>query len=45
MAEMNVSGKPVVKVRFYRLRNRLKEKTAGIGNAQDQQTFIDEVAL
>lgn len=45
MAEMNVSGKPAVKVRFYRLRNRLKEKTAGIGHSPDHMMFIDEVAL
>lgn len=45
MGEMNVSGKPKVKVRFYRLRNRLKEKTAGLGHPSDLPMFIDEVAL
>lgn len=45
MAESHVSNKPAVKVRFYRLRNRLKEKTAGIGHGPDQLQFIDEVAL
>jgi len=45
MAEPGVSNKPTVKVRFYRLRNRLKEKTAGLGQSNDQLMFLDEVAL
>jgi len=45
MADANVPSKPAVKVRFYRLRNRLKEKTAGLGQLPDQPQFIDEVAL
>ncbi|MCH8685484.1 Hpt domain-containing protein [Pedomonas mirosovicensis] len=45
MADMSVSAKPAVKVRFYRLRNRLKEKTVGLGRPIDEPSYIDEKAL
>ncbi|MGK2285876.1 Hpt domain-containing protein [Pedomonas sp. V897] len=45
MAEMRVSNKPTVKVRFYRLRNRLKEKAVGLGPGADEVYYLDEQAL
>lgn len=45
MAEMRVSNKPGVRVRFYRLRNRLKEKAVGLGRAAEDVYYIDEEAL
>ncbi|MEX6723061.1 Hpt domain-containing protein [Parapedomonas caeni] len=42
---MAEAAKPGVKVRFYRLRNRLKDKTAGLGSGMDGGIEIDTAAL
>lgn len=45
MADTSSAQKPAVKVRYYRIRNRLKDKTAGLGVGPDQALQIDEQAL